>query len=395
MSGLTLTPLTLSASSEAWGPITAQSVQSGKALGLWTQPYQIQASQTSVSLGAAMINTGFSAEATVVGTSQAGAISRYEGISVTVKDATSAANWSISGAANNGSGLIRITATGHGVNTGDSVGVYSVGGTTEANGQWIVTKIDADHVDLQGSTFTHTYTSGGVLTNRGVMYGALLNVQPTVFRDGGLTGTAANGDDVNGIGVFNGGTTYATAAFLVNRNAAFGSSHEFYQAIEIEANADTGLRMIAAYNWGIDLWGGGTATYATGVLRLPSGGVTYGRKSDNSTDLPLFRIRSDTNEFELMGASRFSGAVAVTDGVSFNLGTASGTQIGQATTQKLGFWGATPAVQQSAAGNTHTVTAGSTTSVFTNTTFDGSTGSTAYTVGDIVKALKIIGLLAP
>ena len=46
------------------------------------------------------------------------------------------------------------------------------------------------------------------------------------------------------------------------------------------------------------------------------------------------------------------------------------------------------------AGNTHTPTAGSTTSVFVNTTFDGGTGSTAYTVGDIVLALKTLGLIA-
>jgi hypothetical protein len=45
-------------------------------------------------------------------------------------------------------------------------------------------------------------------------------------------------------------------------------------------------------------------------------------------------------------------------------------------------------------GNTHTVTAGSTTNVFTNTTFDGSKGSKAYTIGDIVAALKTLGVLA-
>jgi hypothetical protein len=51
-------------------------------------------------------------------------------------------------------------------------------------------------------------------------------------------------------------------------------------------------------------------------------------------------------------------------------------------------------LQGSTTGNVHTVAAGATTSVFTNTTFDGSTGSTGYTLGDVVKALKGAGILA-
>ena len=62
---------------------------------------------------------------------------------------------------------------------------------------------------------------------------------------------------------------------------------------------------------------------------------------------------------------------------------------------KFGAFGATPVVQPaSPAGNVHTPTAGATTSVFVNTTFDGSIGSTAYTIGDIVIALKNLGFLA-
>ncbi len=33
--------------------------------------------------------------------------------------------------------------------------------TTEANGSWTITVVDGTHIDLQGSAFSNTYTSGG------------------------------------------------------------------------------------------------------------------------------------------------------------------------------------------------------------------------------------------
>lgn len=67
----------------------------------------------------------------------------------------------ISGAINNGSGLIRLTVTAHGLTTGNIVVVESVGGVSAANSTWTVTVIDVDTIDLQDSTFSGTYTSGG------------------------------------------------------------------------------------------------------------------------------------------------------------------------------------------------------------------------------------------
>lgn len=83
----------------------------------------------------------------------------------------------ISGAANNGAGLIRLALdTTVGYTTGDVRVVQNVGGTTEANGTWPLTVVDATHVDLQGSVFVHAYTSGGVLGG-----GTVIDTQANLF----------------------------------------------------------------------------------------------------------------------------------------------------------------------------------------------------------------------
>lgn len=73
--------------------------------------------------------------------------------------------WRNSGAAVTGAvtsgGLIKLTVTGHGLTTGDTVFVNGVLGTTEANGIWLITTVDANTFTLNGSTFTNAYTSGG------------------------------------------------------------------------------------------------------------------------------------------------------------------------------------------------------------------------------------------
>jgi hypothetical protein len=67
-------------------------------------------------------------------------------------------------AVDNGAGLIRITTgTVHGRTTGDKILISGILGTTEANGAWIVTVINTTTIDLQSSTFTNAYTSGGTV----------------------------------------------------------------------------------------------------------------------------------------------------------------------------------------------------------------------------------------
>lgn len=67
----------------------------------------------------------------------------------------------ITGCADNGSGVIRVTSNAHGYANGEWVVIENVGGTTEANGVWVVSGATTNTFDLTGSTFTNTYTSGG------------------------------------------------------------------------------------------------------------------------------------------------------------------------------------------------------------------------------------------
>lgn len=73
----------------------------------------------------------------------------------------------VTGAADNGSGLIRLVVTStSGWSTGDIKAVSGVTGTTEANGNWTITVIDGTHIDLQGSAFVNAYVSGGIVGGR-------------------------------------------------------------------------------------------------------------------------------------------------------------------------------------------------------------------------------------
>lgn len=66
----------------------------------------------------------------------------------------------VSGAADNGSGLVRLTVSSTAqFATGNTVIVYGIGGVPSVNQRWTATVVDGTHLDLQGSTFSGTYTA--------------------------------------------------------------------------------------------------------------------------------------------------------------------------------------------------------------------------------------------
>lgn len=89
-----------------------------------------------------------------------------------------------------------------------------------------------------------------------------------------------------------------------------------------------------------------------------------------------------------------SGQLQTGNGGALVAGTGSGWKFGTATNQKMGFWNVTPIVQPATTGTTTGFTAGSGTASKSDSTFTGGSGTKAYTVGDIVLALKSSGLMA-
>lgn len=82
----------------------------------------------------------------------------------------------------------------------------------------------------------------------------------------------------------------------------------------------------------------------------------------DATDTLVGKATTDTLTNKTLGATTIS------DGANVSLGSTAGTKLGTATTQKLGFWNATPVVRQTSAALTNNVTAGGSSDIIANYT---------------------------
>lgn len=83
-----------------------------------------------------------------------------------------------------------------------------------------------------------------------------------------------------------------------------------------------------------------------------------------------------------------SGGVTLPNAGDIAIGTGTGTKIGTGTTQKIGFWNNTPIIRPTTTVAAATFVANTGTAVNDASTFDG------YTIKQVVKALRNIGLIA-
>jgi len=130
-----------------------------------------------------------------------------------------------------------------------------------------------------------------------------------------------------------------------------------------------------------------TGTIAVSASALTSGRIPFATTGGALTDDADMTFATDTLTVTKIAATTFTGDVTLS---TINLVTdgTTGTKIGTATTQKLAVWNAAPIVQPTTAIAAATFVANTSGIANDTATWDG------YTIGQVVKALRNIGLLA-
>jgi hypothetical protein len=146
----------------------------------------------------------------------------------------------------------------------------------------------------------------------------------------------------------------------------------------------------------------GTNPSTTGGMRLANNTSVAWRNAGNSGDIAavtvsasdalLLNVPSGSNGFMQVNSVNIlrwnATQIIVGEGVNFAIGDVTGSKIGVTALQKIGFWNAAPGVQPTTAVAAATFVVGAGTAVNDASTFDG------YTMKQVVKALRTIGLLA-
>lgn len=130
------------------------------------------------------------------------------------------------------------------------------------------------------------------------------------------------------------------------------------------------------------------------VIEIDAANVLNMRKGSTGQSFRVSNTWTDASNNEFMKIG-WNANVLELGPVANGTGTLRGMKVGVTSSALLGFFGATPVARQNTTGTTTGFSAGFGTSANSDSTFTGNTGSAAYTVGDIVRALKNLGLLAP
>lgn len=122
--------------------------------------------------------------------------------------------------------------------------------------------------------------------------------------------------------------------------------------------------------------------------RLTSGRVPFATTNGRLIDDSDMTFATDTLTVTKIAATTLTGLLTFSDTINIAFNGTTGTKIGTATSQKIGLWNTAPIVQPTTAVAAATFVANTSGIVDDSATFDG------YTIGQIVKLLRNIGIAA-
>ncbi len=243
---------------------------------------------------------------------------------------------------------------------------------------------------IPGVTFNTIFGTGAGAS------ASLSGAHNTIFgTNAGQNNTTAAANTLIGSGAGAGVTTGGSNIYIGRDAGSNNQTSSLNTAIGVFAmlNHNTGTHnIVIGFNSARYLADGTTnatsfdsCVYLGNSIKVTSSGVS------NEIILGFNAIGNGSNTATLGNTSitntYLRGNINYTDGGNFVIGTTTGTKIGTATSQKIGFWNATPIVQPTTGVAAATRVGGGGTTVTDTDTFDG------YTIAQLVKALRNMGAL--
>lgn len=279
------------------------------------------------------------------------------------------------------------------LNSGSSAGIVQVTGSTgfaSGIGVNISPTFAASSGTVIGAQVTPTITTSG--TNG---YTALLiNPTETSTGSGAKNLIDAQVGSVSKFTVANDGATTITGGFNMNTSGSaltltYNPATNFSNGVVIRKKGTTGDATAATANGseiGYHTFSGfdGSAYKRLAYVILKAKGNTTPTTGGGSYQIVT---RGDAGNAEATRLTIDESGLTIPEAHNLLLGTTTGTKIGTATNQKLSLWNATPIVQPTTSVAAATFVAGSGTEINETSTFDG------YTIKQVVKALRNIGIL--
>lgn len=325
-----------------------------------------------------------------------------------------------------------------------SAAITTVGVVT--TGTWAATNIGVNHGGTglgtltannlivgngtSAPTFIAPSTSGNILQSNGTTWSSsAVTLAGDVTGSFGsnlvtaINGVASTGDPLTQYALLagrSGGQTLLGGTGTTDTLTLAGSSTSgFSTAIQAKIQATSfnsgGANLSLSYSAflgsgrdGLYLGTGTVSSSAFNIGVLSGGGVKILNTAQTSNLLDLGFTTSNTtvvgsgaattwgsaDTLSIMGRNRVALSMSGTVGAGFNSGSAASIVEGQTVTgvAQLGFFGVATVAQPTASGATGFVVGAGTPATSTST-FTGGIGTTAYTVGDVVAALKRLGLI--